>query len=168
MRGKFSSLIQSILQLLILFKLIDSLKLRIYCNLYTSDYGRSIFGWNVVEDVNKEGLEVPMSFGFNCSQGALKTLAVSSGGLYLSCGGTDERIRIFNVAENRSMGELGLHEGAITSLEFFEDSHMISGSEVRNLLTDFMCISNGYFNLLIFLEVGCEFYYQVKYVISIT
>lgn len=71
-----------------------------------------------------------MSFGFNCSQGSLKTLAVSSGGRYLCCGGTDERIRIFNVAENRSMGELGLHEGAITTLDFFEDSHMISGSEV--------------------------------------
>jgi hypothetical protein len=69
-----------------------------------------------------------MSFGFNCSQGALKTLAVSSGGLYLSCGGTDE---------NRSMGELGLHEGTITSLEFFEDSHMISGSEVKDLFSDF-------------------------------
>jgi WD40 repeat protein len=74
-----------------------------------------------------------MSFGFNCSQGALKSIAVSSSGLYLSCGGTDERIRLFNVAENRSMGELGLHEGAITALEFFEDSHMISGSDVRTL-----------------------------------
>lgn len=74
-----------------------------------------------------------MSFGFNCSQGALKSIAVSSSGLYLSCGGTDERIRLFNVAENRSMGELGLHEGAITALEFFEDSHMISGSDVRPL-----------------------------------
>lgn len=74
-----------------------------------------------------------MSFGFNCSQGALKSIAVSSSGVYLSCGGTDERIRLFNVAENRSMGELGLHEGAITALEFFEDSHMISGSDVRPL-----------------------------------
>ena len=74
-----------------------------------------------------------MSFGFNCSQGALKSIAVSSSGVYLSCGGTDERIRLFNVAENRSMGELGLHEGAITALEFFEDSHMISGSDVRRL-----------------------------------
>ena len=71
-----------------------------------------------------------MSFGFSCSQGALKTLAVSSGGQYLSCGGSDERIHIFNVAENKSMGELGLHEGAITALDFFDDSYMISGSEV--------------------------------------
>lgn len=83
-----------------------------------------------MEDETKEGLVLPMSFGFNCSQASLKTLAVSSGGKYLCCGGTDERIRIFNVIENRSMGELGLHEGAITTLEFFEDSYMISGSEV--------------------------------------
>ena len=94
-------------------------------------YVRSIFGWDVKVDESKEGLVLPMSFGFNCSQGSLKTLAVSSGGKFLCCGGTDERIRIFNVAENRSMGELGLHEGAITCLEFFEDSYMISGSEVR-------------------------------------
>ena len=94
---------------------------------------RSIFGWNVSEHENAEELVLPMSFGFNCSQGALKSIAVSSSGVYLSCGGTDERIRLFNVAENRSMGELGLHEGAITALEFFEDSHMISGSDVRPL-----------------------------------
>jgi WD40 repeat protein len=41
-------------------------------------------------------------------QGSLKTLAVSGGGKYLCTGGTDERIRIFNVAENRSNGELGM------------------------------------------------------------
>ena len=94
------------------------------------DIDRSIFGWDVVEDQDREGLELPMSFGFSCSQGALKTVAVSSGGQYLSCGGSDERIHIFNVAENKSMGELGLHEGAITALDFFDDSYMISGSEV--------------------------------------
>ena len=90
-------------------------------------------------DESKEGLVLPMSFGFNCSQGSLKTLAVSSGGKYLCCGGTDERIRIFNVAENRSMGELGLHEGAITTLEFFGDSYLISGSEVCFLLPVMSC-----------------------------
>ena len=74
-----------------------------------------------------------MDFGFNCSSGALKCVAVSARGKYLCCGGTDERIRIFNVVENRSMGELGLHEGAITSLAFFDDSHMISGSEDMSL-----------------------------------
>jgi WD40 repeat protein len=74
-----------------------------------------------------------MDFGFNCSSGSLKCVAVSARGKYLCCGGTDERIRIFNVVENRSMGELGLHEGAITSLAFFDDSHMISGSEDMSL-----------------------------------
>ena len=117
-------------------------------NLNTLLHIRSIFGWDVKVDEAKEGLVLPMSFGFNCSQGSLKTLAVSSGGKYLCCGGTDERIRIFNVAENRSMGELGLHEGAITSLEFFEDSYMISGSEVREidqLYTDKRGLRRSYF-----------------------
>ena len=106
---------------------------RNWLNKHNYCYRRSIFGWNLNEHENEEELVLPMSFGFNCSQGALKSIAVSSSGVYLSCGGTDERIRLFNVAENRSMGELGLHEGAITALEFFEDSHMISGSDVRSL-----------------------------------
>ena len=105
-------------------------------------YEGSLFGWKVTVDDTKPtseetegeaGFASTMDFGFNCSAGALKCVAISAHGKYLCCGGTDERIRIFNMAENRSMGELGLHEGAITSLAFFDDSHLISGSEDSSL-----------------------------------
>ena len=85
------------------------------------------------EEEGEGGFVSTMDFGFNCSSGALKCVAISAHGKYLCCGGSDERIRIFNMAENRSMGELGLHEGAITSLAFFDDSHLISGSEDSSL-----------------------------------
>jgi hypothetical protein len=97
-----------------------------------------LFGWKVRVDEDEEGgdgLVAVMDFGFNCSTGVLKCVAVSAHGKYLACGGTDERIRVFNVAENRSMGELGLHEGGITCLAFFDDTHMISGSEVCALFS---------------------------------
>ena len=107
-------------------------------------YEGSLFGWKVTvddtttssEETDEEGqggFVSTMDFGFNCSAGALKCVAISAHGKYLCCGGTDERIRIFNMAENRSMGELGMHEGAITSLAFFDDSHLISGSEDSSL-----------------------------------
>ena len=107
-------------------------------------YEGSLFGWKVTvddtttssEETDEEGqggFVSTMDFGFNCSAGALKCVAISTHGKYLCCGGTDERIRIFNMAENRSMGELGMHEGAITSLAFFDDSHLISGSEDSSL-----------------------------------
>ena len=102
-------------------------------------YDGSLFGWKVRVDEDEEGggdgLVAVMDFGFNCSTGVLKCVAVSAHGKYLACGGTDERIRVFNVAENRSMGELGLHEGGITCLAFFDDTHMISGSEVCALFS---------------------------------
>jgi WD40 repeat protein len=64
----------------------------------------------------------------------MKAIAASTFGRYLACGGMDERIRVFNIAENKSMGELSMHSGAVTCLQFFEDSYLISGSEVRVVL----------------------------------
>ena len=81
-----------------------------------------------------EGLDAKMCFGFNCSPGSLKSVAVSTNGKYLACGGMEERIKVFNIAENKSMGELSMHTGAITCLQFFEDSYLLSGSEVTHIL----------------------------------
>lgn len=111
-------------------------------------YEGSIFGWKVNElapppgdradsiddddeDDDKEsiGLEMKMSFGFHTSVGSLKAIAVSKSGIYLVCGGMDERIRIYNVMENKSLGDLTAHKGAVTCLEFFEDSYLFSGSD---------------------------------------
>jgi protein MAK11 len=56
-------------------------------------------------------------------------MAVSADGAYLVCGGTDERIHIFDLATARSAGELSQHTGAVTSLKFVGTTHLLSASE---------------------------------------
>ena len=92
-------------------------------------YEGSLFGWEVHPDAKEAGLEATMSFGFHCSAGSLKAIAVSESGRWMVCGGMDERIHIFNVQENRAIGELSSHSGAVSSLAFVGDTHLLSGSE---------------------------------------
>jgi len=53
--------------------------------------------------------------------------------MYLVCGGMDERIRIFDLALNKSLGELSQHTGAITALEFYGDSFLLSARFFKNI-----------------------------------
>ena len=56
------------------------------------------------------------------------------GGKYLVCGGQDERIKVYNLVDMKIMGNIGsfAHSGAITCLEFFGDSFLITGSEASS------------------------------------
>eukprot|EP00606_Chrysophyceae_sp_TOSAG23-5_P000562 GSChrysophyteH2.ASY1.ANO1.1152.1 assembled CDS len=109
-------------------------------------YEGSLFGWdvNAREDGEDEGLVSDLVFGFHAAQGSLKALSVSESGKYMVCGGMDEHIRIFNVAENRCLGELNGHTGAITCLEFVGDKFIVSGSDDMNLciwrVQDWECV----------------------------
>ncbi len=93
-------------------------------------YEGSLFGWNVSEDTTDEGLDIAMSYGFNCCQSSLRCVTVSKSGKLLACGGMDERIRLYNVVEGRSVGEMSNQSGALTCLQFFGDSYLLAGSEV--------------------------------------
>ena len=94
-------------------------------------YEGSLFGWNVNENVDDgTHLEATMSFGFNVCHNSLRVITVSKSGKFLACGGTDERIYIYNLIEKTSVCELENHTGAITTLRFYEDSFLFSGSEV--------------------------------------
>lgn len=96
-------------------------------------YEGSLFGWKVEEKEDEEGLlelSSTLTFGFNATMGSLKAIACSQSGKYLVVGGMDERIRIYDMKDNRSVGELSQHTGAITSLKFFNDAYLISASEV--------------------------------------
>ena len=121
-------------------------------------YEGSVFGWDVActssaeapssskkgEDVESEGLESNLVFGFHVSAGSMKAIAVSESGKYMICGGMDERIRIFDVGANRAIGELSGHTGCVTSLQFVGDKFIVSGSEDNNLaiwrVQDWMCV----------------------------
>ena len=95
-------------------------------------YEGSLFGWKVEENAEQLELASKLTFGFNACVGTLKAIACSLSGKYLVVGGMDERIRIYDMNGNRSIGELSQHTGAITSLKFFNDSYLISASEVIN------------------------------------
>jgi protein MAK11 len=62
----------------------------------------------------------------------------------LACGGDDERIHVFDLLSNKSMGELSQHTGAVTALRFFGSSYLISGSEDSSLCiwraSDWECV----------------------------
>ncbi len=112
-------------------------------------YEGSLFGWDVCEEnanfegvtVSKNNFAVPkelaskikMVFGFHVSTGSFKAIAVSASGKFLAVGGMDERIHIFNVVENKAVGEISGHIGAITSLMFYGDNYLISSSEDHTL-----------------------------------
>ena len=98
-----------------------------------ASYEGSLFSWkgSYTKDEDEETCcELEMTSGFHCCQGSIRSIAVSSSGKYMACGGTDERIRIFNMVENSTLGELSTHTGAVTCLQFFEDSYLLSGSDV--------------------------------------
>jgi protein MAK11 len=94
-------------------------------------YEGSLFGWSITENEQnpQSGLLMDMTFGFNCCQSSLRAIAVSQSGKYLACAGMDERIRIFNVVEGRSVGEMSNHSGVINCLHFVGDTYLFSGSE---------------------------------------
>mmetsp|Transcript_3720 Transcript_3720/g.3679 ORF Transcript_3720/g.3679 Transcript_3720/m.3679 type:complete len:418 (+) Transcript_3720:15-1268(+) len=115
-------------------------------NIATVSYEGSLFTWkgDYLKDKEEYSLNINMTSGFHCSQGSLKAIAISKTGKYLACGGLDERIRIFNMKDNVSLGELSTHTGGITCLEFFEDSYLISGSDDNTLciwrVHDWVCV----------------------------
>lgn len=111
-------------------------------------YEGSLFGWETnlspSEGQGDDAKSLNLKFGFHCSIGSLKAIAVSNSGKYLACAGMDERIRIFDLSTNKSLGELSQHTGAITSLEFFGDSYLLSGSDDHSIciwrVHDWICV----------------------------
>ncbi len=101
-----------------------------FLSLSAVSYEGSLFGIDVeVNPSSDEIIRAKMGFGFHETPGSLKAAAVSSSGRYLICGGMDEYIRIFDLKEKRSAGEMSGHTGCITSLAFVGDKFVISGSE---------------------------------------
>ena len=80
-------------------------------------YEGSIFGWDAYQGgsssggMNYQECSLALKFGFHCSTGSLRAIAVSRSGKFLVCGGMDERIRIFDLKSNKALGELSQHTG---------------------------------------------------------
>lgn len=99
-----------------------------------ASYEGSLFSWkgDCAKGEETTSCELGMTSGFHCCAGSIRSLSTSGCGKYLACGGTDERIHIFNMFENSTLGELSAHTGAVTCLDFFEDSYLLSGSDVSD------------------------------------
>lgn len=94
-------------------------------------YEGSLFGWNIPLNESDEDIlrEVQFEYGFHASHGSLRSIACSKSGKYMATGGMNERISVYSLTDNQEMGELAGHSGAITFLQFFQDSFLISASE---------------------------------------
>jgi protein MAK11 len=94
-------------------------------------YEGSLFGWNVPLKESDEDIlrEVKFDYGFHASHGSLRSISCSKSGKYMATGGMNERISVYSLTDNQEMGELAGHSGAITYLQFFQDSFLISASE---------------------------------------
>jgi WD40 repeat protein len=100
-----------------------------------ASYEGSLFSWKgdcIESEDAVTSCELGMTSGFHCCAGSIRSVSTSASGRYMACGGTDERIHIFNMLENSTLGELSTHTGAVTCLDFFEDSHLLSGSDVSS------------------------------------
>lgn len=118
-----------------------------FITLAAGSYEGSLFGWDLAEildEVEDHSLQFSFKFGFHVSPGSLKAIAISNCCKYLACGGMDEIIRVYNMRTQRSIGELSAHRGAITCLKFFNDTHLLSGSEDKSICiwrtSDWACL----------------------------
>lgn len=75
----------------------------------SGSYEGCLFGWTAENGLLKQ------EWGFKTCPGAVRCLAVDEKGDFLVLGSVDERIHIFDLHSNRSIGELTQHTGAVTA-----------------------------------------------------
>lgn len=86
-------------------------------------------GFGKPASANSATAVLETSFVSEAHIGNVRAVAGSASGQWLVSGGSDEAIRILNMATRREFGQLYKHNGAITCLRFFSDSHLFSASE---------------------------------------
>eukprot|EP01039_Chlorochromonas_danica_P005961 gene5961-6564_t len=95
-------------------------------------YEGSLFGWDLIPSNDDESppFNLHFHFGFNVTtNSSLRAIAISKSGHYLATAGMNERISLFDMNENKALGEVSGHTGKITTLSFYEDSILMSASE---------------------------------------
>ncbi|KAI8049713.1 WD40-repeat-containing domain protein [Syncephalis plumigaleata] len=105
-----------------------------YFRVVTGSYERLLYGidvyWNDANEEDKTSssrLQFKPVFAFPAHIGCLK--AVGAGGNYLATGSTDELIKLYDLKNRKELGTLMHHDGTITTLAFFNKTHMISTGE---------------------------------------
>ena len=81
--------------------------------------------------LNLKDLQTEYSFG--ATEGSI--LCADGNKNLMALGGFDEVIRLFDVAKKKDLGDLvGEHSGSITSLQFYKNKFLISGSEDSQII----------------------------------
>ncbi|TDH70474.1 hypothetical protein CCR75_000353 [Bremia lactucae] len=93
-------------------------------------YEGLLYGWECPTDTSSKGTKMKLTFGYAAHAECIKSVALMAAkqGKTLLSGASDEMIKIYNVDKRVEVGSLMEQHGAITSLEFFGQSHVLSGS----------------------------------------
>mmetsp|Transcript_13361 Transcript_13361/g.26162 ORF Transcript_13361/g.26162 Transcript_13361/m.26162 type:complete len:363 (+) Transcript_13361:25-1113(+) len=97
-------------------------------------YEQTVSGFSLQDakegETPKEGKEVAMKaiFKTDAHMGAVACISCSASGRLVATGSSDETIRLFDVVQLRDYSALYGHEGAVSCVEFYKDSHMLSGA----------------------------------------
>ncbi|KAJ1655014.1 Protein mak11 [Dispira simplex] len=94
-------------------------------------YERLLYGlqatWQESSETTASPLKFDLVFSFPAHIGCIKALA--SGGTFLASGGTDEWIKLYDLKRKRELGTLMQHQGTLTALEFYQNTHLVSAGE---------------------------------------
>ncbi|KAL4157591.1 hypothetical protein PRNP1_006608 [Phytophthora ramorum] len=93
-------------------------------------YEGLLYGWECPTVATGESTKMKLTFGYAAHSECIKSVSLMAAkqGKTLLSGANDEMIKIYNVDKRVEVGSLMEQHGAITSLEFFGQSHMLSGS----------------------------------------
>ncbi|KAG5184673.1 WD40-repeat-containing domain protein [Tribonema minus] len=96
-----------------------------------------LYGFDHPDDEATAPDTLSMAYGYKVHAGCVKSLAIAEkgtlAGKMLVTGGTDERIRIYDLGQRTEKGELQQHSGTVTCLAFHDSTHLLSGSEDKTI-----------------------------------
>ncbi|KDO20223.1 hypothetical protein SPRG_14469 [Saprolegnia parasitica CBS 223.65] len=94
-------------------------------------YEGMLYGWEAsMDDLLAKKAKLKMIYGYPAHTECIKSIAMmmEHDGKTLLTGSTDEMIKIYNVKRKVEVGILMQHKGAVTCLEYYGKSHVLSGS----------------------------------------
>ena len=112
-------------------------------------YDGSIAGWDVdvgfVGDAGNESSRSELVFAYKAHNSCVKCIAAGDmKGKYMSSGGTDDAVRVYDAVRLKELGALEMHEGNVNCVTFVGSKHMISGGEDGKLCmwrtSDWLCV----------------------------
>lgn len=99
-------------------------------SIVVGSYEELILGYQLLKtDSEAGGWEFRLSFSDHSHTSSVRCLAASKSGTYVASGATDERLKLFNLADRLDLGTLADHVGSVNDVEFFDDSHLLSASD---------------------------------------